>query len=134
MTYTPPCASSDSPDDWFISRDGKQHPDDDLLTAEGIEELQAKVDALGLEGDAKVDAIDKALDRAEGDARRAALQRRRHAREACYGCYFRTACLDRALDEGQQHGTWGGYYEEQLRELRRGIKKMEKRRAERQEQ
>jgi hypothetical protein len=30
------------------------------------------------------------------------------ARKACRGCDFRSQCLDRALDQDEQHGVWGG--------------------------
>lgn len=118
-----PCAEGDR-DDWFISRDGKQYPDEDLLTDEDRRSILERADRQGLEGDERVTFIEKAQDRAERDARTKALQRRRHAREACHtDCLFRTRCLDRALSEGQSHGTWGGYYEEEIREIRKGIER-----------
>lgn len=113
-----PCAEGDS-DDWFIGRDGKQYPDDDLLTDDDRLAILEEANDQGLEGDARIAFIEKAQDRAEQDARTKALQRRRHAREACHtDCLFRTRCLDKALNEGQMHGTWGGYYEEEIREIR----------------
>lgn len=116
-----PCREG-NPDDWFLSKDGKQYADEDLLPPEALEEIQSRADSLGLEGTERVEAIERATSRAETDAKTAALQRRRHAKEACFeSCLFRTRCLDRALHLGLPHGTWGGYYEEEIRELRRKI-------------
>lgn len=118
-----PCSEGES-DDWFIGRDGKQYPDDDLLTDDDRLAILEDANEQGLEGDERVDFIEKAQDRAEQDARTKALQRRRHAREACHtDCLFRTRCLDKALNEGHVHGTWGGYYEEEIREIRREIER-----------
>ena len=51
-----------------------------------------------------------------------ALRRRRHAREACrMDCPVRVACLDRAMTNNEQYGTWGGYYEEEIKEIRAEI-------------
>lgn len=120
MTYQTPCNRPENdPDDWFISRDGRQYAYDDLLNEEEKQSIIEKI-KLGDE-DAAVEVYDRALDRAEADAKTAALQKRRHAKEACYGCYLRMQCLDLALDRDEQHGTWGGYYEEELREIRRKI-------------
>lgn len=30
------------------------------------------------------------------------------ARAVCSGCQFQQACVDRALDRGEEHGLWGG--------------------------
>lgn len=91
MTYQTPCQNPDNdPNDWFIGRDGKQYPDDPFDTEE----------------------------QSEAAAKREALIRRRRARAACYECYFRMQCLDIALEDHESHGTWGGYYEEELRQIR----------------
>lgn len=121
MTYQTPCAASETPDDWFIGRDGKQYPDDDLLTDDDRLAILESANEQGLTGDARIAFIEKAQDRAEGDAKRAALQSRRHAKQACHECYLRTQCLDLALKDDAMHGTWGGYFEEELREIRREI-------------
>lgn len=131
MTYQPPCSDPDrNADDWFLGRDGKQYPDDEFLTEAERRGVAASV--LRLEGDTDVDHEDRvalALRHAEGYRRRRALTARRHAREACHECYFRTSCLDRAIEEEHAHGTWGGYYEEELREIRREIARRKRARS-----
>ena len=115
-----PCRESDTPDDWFIGRDGKQFPSDDLLTAEAVTAALETV-TLTLADEGYVEAVDKALARAEADAKTEALGRRRRAKEGCLDCAFRTRCLQIAIDGDEQHGTWGGYYEEEIREIRSRI-------------
>lgn len=123
-----PCREGDS-DDWFISKDGKQYPSDDLLS-DGIRKaILDEANRLELQDDDRVAFIEKAQDRAEADAKRAELRDRRHAKEACQSCLFRTRCLDMVLDGDFQHGTWGGYYEEEIREIRREIKRRKSRKA-----
>lgn len=125
MTYTTPCAEPDADaDDWFIGRDGKQYPDDDLLTEQEVRGLTRSV--LAIEGETAEehrDRVDATMRLAETDRRRQALGRRRRAREACFGCEVRLACLDIAVTEEHLTGTWGGYTEEQLRELRREMRR-----------
>lgn len=116
-----PCRESDTPDDWFISRDGKQYPSDDLLTDPMREAVTAEADRKELEGEERVAWIERNLDRFEVDAKTASLQRRRHAKQGCYDCAFRTRCLDMALTNHEVHGTWGGYYEEEIATLQREI-------------
>lgn len=55
------------------------------------------------------------------EEQKAALRRRRHAKDACFTeCYFRTQCLSLAIvDNPPTHGIYGGYYPEELREIRR---------------
>lgn len=131
MTYQSPCASPENdPNDWFISKDGKQYADDEFLSQEDRDRIAKTV--LAKPGEDAVEhetRVDAAIRQAEATRKRAALARRRHAKEACHDCYFRTACLDRALSEEQYHGTWGGYYEEELREIRREISRRKRRRA-----
>ena len=125
MTADPrlPCREGDH-DDWFISKDGKQYSDDEFLTDDDLREILERANEQGLTGEDRVTFIEKATDRAEADAKTAALRRRRHAREACHtSCPIRTRCLQEALDADHQHGTWGGYYEEEIRELRREIRR-----------
>lgn len=123
MTYTVPCESKDNdPEDWFIRADGKQYSDDPMPGYNNAEVLQAWVveeSRLGRlltpEEEVKVD------NRVFADAKRAQLARRRHAREECFGCYFRTNCLDLAVKNNESHGTWGGYFEEDLVKLQSEI-------------
>jgi hypothetical protein len=125
MTYVQPCADPENdPEDWFISRDGKQYPDDPMPGYSG-ETVSAAwdvaIEELGRDiTDAEMKRID---DRVYDDSQRSQLRKRRHAKEACHECYFRMGCLDQALkpDTPATHGTWGGYYEEELREIRREI-------------
>lgn len=124
MTYQTPCQDPENdPNDWFICRDGKQYSDDDFLTDEVREGILAEANRQGLEGEARVAFIEKAQDGAELDAKRYALRRRRQAKEACFGCYLRTNCLTKGLDGDHRDGTWGGYYEEELRAIRSEIAK-----------
>lgn len=131
MTYVEPCAApGNNPDDWFISRDGKQYPDDDFLTDAEISGIKKAV--LRIEGetsDQHRDRVDKAIAVAEADRKRKALQRRRHAKEDCMSCYSRIECRDKALAPitPATHGTWGGYFEEELRSLRVEIVRRNKR-------
>lgn len=119
MTHLAPCQRPENnPDDWFISRDGKQYADEDLITEDDVAAHLAEVDP---NGTATVEEVDKIWDRLEANAKREALRDRRHAKEACRECYFRTDCLGKAIEEGHGHGTWGGYYEEELRSLRSEI-------------
>lgn len=126
-----PCREGNE-DDWFIRADGRQYRDDDLLTSEERNQIAA---LLTYEIDPEdhwneyVDAVDRAIDRAEAAARVLALQRRRHAKEACHDCLFRTRCLQIAIDGDEQHGTWGGYYEEELGEIRKEIRRRNRRRV-----
>lgn len=115
-----PCQESETPDDWFISRDGKQYTDEELLTDEDRYMAWSSIENAERR-ELTTEEKDRAIDRAEAEVKRINLQRRRHAREACHDCLFRTRCLDRALREGIEHGTWGGYFEEQIREIRREI-------------
>lgn len=127
MTYQPPCKTNS--DDWFLSKDGKQYVDDDFLTEAEVKSITRSVLPLEDETTEKYrDRVDTAIKVAEADRKRRALQRRRHAKEACHECYFRTQCLDQALTQDQQHGTWGGYYEEELREIRREKARRDRRR------
>lgn len=128
MSANVPCRNKDNdPEDWFIGRDGKQYRDDELLTDEQRAEVIEGVEVEGLDDEQRVEEVDKALNKAETDAKTEALQRRRHAREKCYGCDIRTLCLDLALRGNHPHGTWGGYYEEEIKEIRREIRRRKRR-------
>lgn len=115
-----PCAKPDSnPDDWFIGKDGRQYPDDTFLT-------QAERDRIAKSVLRKADEVPedherrvrRAVNAAENDRKRRAIQRRRHAKEACHRCPAMIKCLELAIDSGVLHGTWGGLYEEEVAELR----------------
>lgn len=114
-----PC-SLGNPDDWFITQVGKQYPSDPLLT----NEEEARVAKAVLVRDGETDEehaarVHSALMAARGDRRRANLGRRRRAKEACFSCPIMTACLEQAIEQGAPHGTWGGYYEEEIEQIRR---------------
>lgn len=142
MTYSNPCTDPEKREDWFIAKDGKQYPDDEFLTDEE-KDLIARGATLGMslidpvavhEAD---EAAEKAIGEAEEEAKRQALIRRRKAKDACYECYFRMDCLDIAMtDDTIKSGTWGGYYEEQLRVLKteRNRKRKRNDRAEEEQQ
>lgn len=121
MTYSHPCTDPEKRDDWFIAKDGKQYPDDEFLTdEEKIDIAELATNGYSDIGDLGLDeVIEQATLDAEEEAKRQALIRRRKAKDACYECYFRTDCLDMAMtDDTIKHGTWGGYFEEQLRVLK----------------
>lgn len=127
---TPCWETGIDPDDWFISRDGKQYPDDEFLTeVEKANIARSVLPKADETEDEHTERVDRAIRAAVADRRRAALQRRRKAREACYDCPVRLQCLDLALEGNIQHGTWGGYYEEEIREIRREIKRRRGREA-----
>lgn len=134
MVYETPCAAPENnPDDWYISRDGKQYPDEDFLTDQEMRGIARAV--LPIEGETDEehrDRVDRAITTAEAARRRQALARRRHARDACRSdCLLREQCLGKALEPmtPATHGTWGGYYEEELRSLRLEIGRRKKRRG-----
>lgn len=117
--YRPPCQVSKSPDDWFIGRDGKQYPDDEFLGVEKraqVAEKAAGAMPANTPFQEREEVIANAIFDAEDAVRRAAITRRRHARDACHvECYRRLECLSQGLEI--PHGTWGGYYEEERREI-----------------
>lgn len=108
------------PDDFFIRSDGKQYADDDFLTEDEIRRISRTVlRKHGESAAAHAIRVERALNHARSERRRQALIRRRRARQACYQCPVRLKCLRHALDNDETHGTWGGYYEEELRIIRR---------------
>jgi hypothetical protein len=118
VTVETPCKAD--PDAWFIGKDGKQYRDDDVLTMSEASEAVKHLDPADLGfGEAWEDALAGALEAAAEEKTRQALIRRRKARDACYECPVRLPCLDVRLETKIEHGTWGGYYEEQLRVLER---------------
>lgn len=122
MTYANPCTDPEKREDWFLAKDGKQYPDDEFLSDDDKDEIGSAV-GRDIEGGLTLLPFDEAyaiaIEEAEDELKRQALIRRRKAKDACYECYFRTDCLDMAMnDDTLKHGTWGGYYEEQLRVLK----------------
>lgn len=118
-----PCREEGEPDDWFIRHDGRQYAGDEYLTQEERDRISDEVMAVAAEDDILTveearDAADRAIDRAEEAAKTALLRRRRRARQACYDCLLRTRCLDLAIKGDERHGTWGGYYEEEIKQIR----------------
>lgn len=115
MSASTPCESD--PDKWFIDRDGLKYDDEVLV---GEVELNAAMaqrpDPEDLE-DAEI-----ILDALLADKVKARLVERRHARDECHTvCKVRTLCLQKALDNQEQYGIWGGYFPEQRRQLEREI-------------
>jgi len=124
--YQTPSQRSETPEDWFISRDGRQYSDEPHLTDEQRDEIINTV-PLGPQDDGWSEAVEEALEDAMAKAKQAAIVRRRHAKDACFvDCYFRLMCLDIALRDRPMHGTWGGYYEEELQVLYDKIDEREK--------
>lgn len=119
-----PCQDpGNNPDDWFISRDGKQYSDDVLVSDADVEAFLA-AEPMDAEGYLLNEA--EAREILEAEAVRAALIRRRHAKDKCFTeCPARMACLSLALNLDDpmmpttDHGTFGGYYEEERREILR---------------
>lgn len=115
MSQTP--CQRGNPEDWYISRDGKQYGDESFLTAE--EERKIAMTVLWLADEtleAHQDRVTARIAAIGRDRRRKALQKRRHAREACLlTCPVRVQCLDGAVERREFHGTWGGLFEEDLR-------------------
>lgn len=111
MTFTTPCARPENdPSDWFIERDGKQYPDDELVTEAEYRAFVVSAEILGEEPPSR--------QAAEADVLAERLVRRRHAKDKCFvECIFRMHCLSKGEDE--DHGTWGGYYSEERRQIAR---------------
>ncbi len=124
MTYQTPCSDpKNDPNDWFIARDGRQYTDVAVLTHAELQKVaDGALHKLGDDHPDLFDLMEEAMDNATGDRVAENLVARRHAKDACFTeCYFRNQCLEQALDEGHAFGTWGGYYEEEIREIRREI-------------
>lgn len=130
MTDQTPCRDpQNDPEDWFIDKDGKQYPDDDFVTTQQVNDA---ADAIpGFDKD-DLDQWETLVETLEEDAKKTALRKRRHARDKCYTeCYFRTHCAQAALDTRPEHGTWGGYYREELKVLYKDLDARKRRQAER---
>lgn len=113
-----PCKTGD-PEHWFISRNGRQYGDDALLPPEALAIVREAADDEGIDtahADRLYEETVAMLETAELKAR---AMLRRHAKDACFTqCPVRLWCLDKAMREGHEHGTWGGYYEEELDKMR----------------
>lgn len=125
--YVTPCASPENdPQDWFIDKAGKQYVDDVFVSDDEMFEILEEADRRYLEGDERVDFIGRTKRQVAGDNKRAQLGKRRRAREKCRTeCYLREQCLEIALSTSTPatHGTWGGYFEEELTDIRRKQRK-----------
>ena len=113
-----PCKTGD-PDDWFVRPDGKQYPFDEILDHAERRRIALSVLARADESaESLLERREAAIRAAERSHRRAALIRRRKAREACHlECPVRTQCLELAMETRPGSGTWGGYYEEELAQI-----------------
>ncbi len=112
MTYLPCADEANDPEDWFIEKDGLQYAWEPLVTEQ--------------------DGVDPpAREVAEERAKKAALVRRRHARDKCHTlCERRLDCLGLAIDGDRPdfEGIRGGYFQEQLKKI---VDEREKKRQER---
>ena len=114
MTDQACCTAKDvDPEDWFIGRDGLQYPDEPFTASD--EEIQEVITTRRWEGIAN--AVEHARGYVIGQKRRDALIRRRRAKQACFDCPMRLQCLQFSLDNRIPYGTFGGYYEEERREI-----------------
>lgn len=122
MTNSPICRQpSRNPDDWFIGRDGRQYSDDEFLSETEKQGIVRSVLRIAGETDEEhARRSEAAVNAAESGRRRVALARRRHAKEDCWECPVREACLAQALETPTPatSGTWGGFYEEELAAIR----------------
>jgi hypothetical protein len=121
VTHSPCADRKNDPQDWFIRQDGKQYPDDIVLTEAERAGVARSVLRIGGETFEEHEArIARAINAAVNNRKRAALIRRRQAKDLCWsGCPIREGCLAQALERGEMHGTWGGYLEEELVQIRR---------------
>lgn len=121
MTDNPLCSALDvDPQDWFIRSDGKQYTDDEFLTVgERAGVARSVLPIAGETHEEHESRVTSAVNAAVGNRRRAALIRRRKAKDSCWSCPMRQECLEQALSRIETHGTWGGYYEEELAEIRK---------------
>lgn len=128
MTYQTPCSSPENdPDDWFISKDGRQYPDEPLVSIQDAVDHLDEIDPNGTRYEALIVRVREDL---EEKATKAALVRRRHAKDACFvDCLVRAKCLSVALETRPAAGTWGGYHEEELREIQSEISRRKRNRA-----
>ena len=120
MTYSPCADRTNDPQDWFIRSDGKQYSDEDLLTADERRRITLSVLRVTGETDDEHEARCRlARNAARNNRRRQMLARRRQAKDLCWTrCEMRDTCLAGAMERVERHGTWGGYLEEELTEIR----------------
>lgn len=115
MTYQTPCQRPENEaDDWFIGKDGKQYVDDEFVSNEEVAQIRADLDPANYTDHEA--AVEAEVRRREDRRQRAALQRRRRARDKCHvECILRLQCLGENLE--LPYGTAGGYYEEERRQI-----------------
>lgn len=130
MTQSPCARPENDPQDWFIRADGKQYTDDEFLTEDERSGVARSVLPIGGEtAEEHEDRVKRALTAANNNRKRAALARRRTAKSLCGECPIKESCFAQALDQGQQHGTWGGFFEEELAEIRKEQARRRRRRV-----
>jgi len=117
--YRPPCQTAPDADAWFIDIHGKKSLDEEVKDFPGVDaEIRAWESLMNQP------ISEDIRERIEAQARRRRLIERRQAKQECYQCYFRLQCLDLALaDPNLRSGTWGGYHENEIAEIRRLIKR-----------
>ncbi len=117
MTFVTPCARPENdPNAWFIERDGRQYPDETLVTEEEL--TQALEIRTQDEGESRMGFAIRVMEDLVDTKLRLRLISRRHAKDACFTqCIFRMHCLNVATVNEEQHGTWGGYYPEERRQI-----------------
>ena len=119
MTTTPCADPANDPQAWFISSNGRQYSFDDLLEPREVASISTSVLRISREtAEEHAARVEAALSAARGNRKRAALAKRQAAKSKCYDCPIRVACLTQALDHVERHGTWGGYFEEELEAVR----------------
>ena len=123
MTQSPCADRKNDPQDWFIRLDGRQYPDDVFLAEAERAGVARSVLPIGGETHEEHEhRVERAVRAATNNRKRAALIRRRQAKDLCWSeCPdgVREKCLAGALSRGEMHGTWGGYLEEELVQIRR---------------
>lgn len=123
MTAKTPCSAN--PDQWYTERDGRRYDDEPLVTEDDVQQIMADLDG------ESISVVEEAVDDFVAEATRQRLIERRQARDACFTCPVRLPCLDKALENREQYGIWGGYYPEMRRSIERELDKREEARASR---
>lgn len=96
--------------------------DDHLVRALSMLRVAAQKGNEGWRSDAECLEMDTDLFFAVGQSGEGWEETER-AKSVCCGCTVRSECLAFALATNQQFGVWGGYDEEERRELRRMIRR-----------
>lgn len=117
MTDRTPCSAN--PDQWYTERDGRRYDDEPLVSDEQIRAIAVQFPPHDIAG------VEEAVDVAVAEATKQRLIERRQAREGCFACPARLACLDLALKRREQYGIWGGYFPEQRRAIERELDRRE---------